>query len=312
MTVAEAIESFLFHCRYEKNLSVRTLKAYATDLDQFLTGVAGSDQGVQVADLGKPELRTYIQRLFQIYREKTIKRKVATLKALFRFLERDEVLDRNPFRTMDVRIKEKRRLPRIIPRADLQLLFKYLYDELARVPETSEDRRILVRDVAVIEALFATGARVFEICSVRTQDVNLPEGWMRILGKGGRERVIHLCDPNVVAALCTYSQNRPPDGEYFFVNGRGNRLSEQAVRLALRKRALRAGLAGAVRPHLIRHTLATLLLEEGVDIRHIQYLLGHSSIATTQIYTHVRSRSQREVLAAKHPRRTLMAASADG
>jgi integrase/recombinase XerD len=311
MTVAEAIESFLFHCRYEKNLSERTLRAYATDLNQFNAGLASPDETLQVTALGKLELRGYIQRLFQHYREKTIKRKVATLKALFGFLERDEVVERNPFRTMDVRIKETRRLPRVISKADLRLLFRHLYEELARVPELSEERRVLVRDVALLEALFATGARVFEICSVRSQDVNLPEGWMKILGKGGKERVIHLCDPDVIAALYSYSEARPIDGEYFFVNRRGSRLSEQTVRSALRKRALGAGLTAAVRPHLIRHTVATLLFEEGVDIRHIQHLLGHSSIATTQIYTHVRSRSQREVLENKHPRRTLMVTAAD-
>ncbi|HZG42784.1 MAG TPA: site-specific integrase [Longimicrobium sp.] len=208
MTVAEAIDAFLFHCRFEKNLSDRTLRAYATDLNQFIAGLAGRDDKVQVTELGKLELRAYIQQLFQRYGEKTIKRKIATLKALFGFLERDEVVARNPFRTMDVRIKETRRLPRVISKADLRLLFRHVYEELARVPQLSEERRVLVRDVALLEALFATGARVFEICSVRSQDVNLPEGWMKILGKGGRERVIHLCDPDVIAALYSASRHR--------------------------------------------------------------------------------------------------------
>jgi integrase/recombinase XerD len=307
MTVAKAIEAFLFHCRYEKNLSPRTLKAYATDLGQFTREIACGAQEFPVAELGKPELRAYIQRLFPHYREKTVKRKVATLKALFGFLERDEVLARNPFRTMDVRIKEARRLPRVIPKAELQQLFKHLYEELERLTDPSVERRVLVRDIAILEALFATGARVFEICSVQSQDVNLPEGWMRILGKGGKERTIHICDADVIQALSRYALDHPTSGtNYFFLNERGSRLSEQTVRMALRKRALRAGVTASIRPHLLRHTVATLLFEEGVDIRHIQYLLGHSSIATTQIYTHVNAPSQRDVLSAKHPRGRLL------
>lgn len=308
MTLAEAIESFLFHCRYEKNLSPKTLGAYETDLRQF-TRALGPEAAGEIALLGKTELRAYIQPLFDAYREKSVKRKVATLKAFFGYLERDGTIDSTPFRKMEVRIKETRRVPRTIPLHEVERLFQYLYARRGDCTPSSLEGFILLRDTAVLEAIFATGARVSEICSLAVEDVDLEDGWLRIMGKGSKERVVQLCDPGILSALGAYRTARgvvaPHDG-HFFLNRRGRRLSEQSVRALLRGHASRAGVDGPVRPHLLRHSVATLLLEEGVDIRHIQHLLGHSSIATTQIYTHVNARNQREVLAARHPRRRLV------
>lgn len=305
MTVAEAIDSFLFHCQYEKNLSPRTLSAYETDLRQFAAAVSPTG-AADVSRIDKTELRPYIQRLFEPYSEKTVKRKVATLKAFFGYLERDDTIDSTPFRKMEVRIKETRRVPRTIPLTEVERLLQYLYAKRSTGPGSGMEEFILLRDTAVVETIFATGARVSEVCHLRLEDVDLTDGWVRILGKGARERVVQICDPGVVAALETYRAARAaawPQDVYFFLNRRGRRLNEQSVRTLLRSHASRAGVDGPVRPHLLRHSVATLLLEEGVDIRHIQHLLGHSSIATTQIYTHVNARNQREVLASKHPRR---------
>jgi integrase/recombinase XerD len=306
MTVAEAVESFLFHCQYEKNLSPKTLRAYKTDLGQMLALIAPESD---VRAVGKVELRAWIQPLLTKYREKSVKRKVATAKVLFNYLERDEAIDANPFRRMDVRIKETRRVPRSIPLQEIERLFQYLYTRQRAGTHSSMEGFVLTRDIAVLEATFATGARVSEICSLRVEDVNLREGWVRILGKGAKERVVQLCDAGVIASLSACYADREtvgPRDSFFFLNRRGYRLSEQSVRMLLRRYAVLAGVDAPVRPHLLRHSVATLLLEEGVDIRHIQHLLGHSSIATTQIYTHVDARNQREVLTSKHPRRRLL------
>jgi integrase/recombinase XerD len=307
VTVAEAIDSFLFHCQYEKNLSPKTLGAYAIDLRQFAAAMS-PELMEDVTRVGKTELRPYIQQLFEPYQEKTVKRKVATLKALFGYLERDGTIDSTPFRKMEVRIKETRRVPRTIPLAEVERLFQYLYAQRSAGPSSGVEAFILLRDTAVLEAIFATGARVSEICHLGVDDVDLEDGWLRILGKGAKERVVQICDAAIIAALSAYRGSRhvvEPFDTYFFLNRRGRRLTEQSVRTLLRRHALSAGVDGPVRPHLLRHSVATLLLEEGVDIRHIQHLLGHSSIATTQIYTHVNARNQREVLTSKHPRRRL-------
>lgn len=316
MTIAEAVAQFLFHCQYEKNLSPKTLKAYSIDLRQFSEHLAKGLEITDLAGVDKTALRDYIKSLFNHLKEKSVKRKVATLKAFLHFLEREDAVAVNPFRKMDVRIKETRRLPRTISLADLEKLFRHLY-RLKRdwKKKDTAGYRLLIRDIAVIELLFATGARVGEICSVRKEDLDLRQGRVRILGKGGRERILQLCDQEVLGALKEHRSLWEGDGEEgeegdeapFFRNRGGSRLSEQTVRTALRRYTRDAGVVLHVTPHMLRHSTATLLLEEGVDIRFIQQLLGHRSIATTQIYTEVGAGAQRRVLAGRHPRRRFRA-----
>lgn len=309
MTVQEAISQFLFHCQYEKNLSPKTLKAYSIDLRQFRTFLETEVNLTELAQIDKVALRAYIKSLFGPLAEKSIKRKVATLKALFHHLEREDDVAVNPFRKIDVRIKEKKRLPRTVPLADLERLFRYMYRRKEEISDReSQAYRALVRDIAVLELLFATGARVAEVCGLATEDVDLRRGQARILGKGGRERLLPFHDEEVLRILREHSSlslGSADGSRHFFRNRAGNRLSEQAVRTGLRKHAEQAGLRLTLTPHMLRHSLATLLLEEGVDIRYIQHLLGHSSIATTQIYTEVRDQRQRRIISTKHPRRRL-------
>jgi integrase/recombinase XerD len=304
MTLAEAIAQFLFHCQYEKNLSGKTLKAYATDLRQMDEFLAAGRETDRVAEIGKAELRGYIRHLHAGLAERSVKRKVATTKSLFHFLEREDAIPVSPFRKMDVRIREAKRLPRTVPIDQITRLFQHLYAvRHAAVPGTPR-RDTVVRDLAVLEALFATGARVAEVCTLAPEDVDLTRGRIRILGKGARERVVQLCHPQAVAALREYRrQTRTLHAPWFFCNRNGQRLTEQSVRTILRRRAAAAGLRLHVTPHMLRHSVATLLHEDGVDIRYIQHLLGHRSIATTQIYTEVGEASQRDMLLRHHPRR---------
>ena len=152
-----------------------------------------------------------------------------------------------------------------------------------------------------------------EVCNLAEEDVDLRRGRVKILGKGGRERILQLCDEEALAAIRDYralwAQEIGENG-FFFHNRLGGRLSEQSVRAGLRRYAAGAGVSGRVTPHMLRHSVATLLLEEGVDTRYIQQLLGHSSIMTTQIYIEVHERQQRRILAAKHPRRRIREVSA--
>lgn len=308
MILAEAISQFLFHCRYEKNLNPKTLKAYATDLrqmDEFLVGGRGIDV---VGLVDKTELRGYIRHLHASLAARSLKRKVATMKSLFHFLEREDAIPVSPFRKMDVRIREARRLPRTVPLDQITRLFTHVHGALAATTVGSHRRETLVRDIAVLEMLFATGARVAEVCSLTKEDVDLRRDRIRILGKGTRERLVQLCHPQALAALREYrKQAKGSDSPWFFSNRSGRRLSEQSVRTMLRRHAVAAGLHLHVTPHMLRHSVATLLHEEGVDIRYIQHLLGHRSIATTQIYTEVTEGSQRRMLRRHHPRRHVRA-----
>lgn len=310
MLAGDAVEQFLFHCRYEKNLSPRTLKAYSIDLQQF-QAYLGELKLSAVADIEKTILRNYIRRLFELHAEKTVKRKVATLKALFGYLEREDVIAGSPFRKMDVRIKETRRVPRTVTLEEVKRLFLHLYRaKRACRSRKSHDYRALVRDIAVLEVLFATGARIAEVCHLAPQDLDLHLGRIRVMGKGGKERVIQVSDRETLAALREYRSRwaeQIDDGSYFFQNRRGERLAEQSVRAKLRKYATDANLDLHLTPHMFRHSLATLLLEEGVDIRYIQHLLGHSSVTTTQIYAQARDCQQWRVVGSHHPRRLFRA-----
>lgn len=304
MTLAGAISQFLLHCRHEKNLNPKTLKAYATDLRQMDEFLARGRERDAVALIGKAELRDYIRHLHASLAARSLKRKVATMKSLFHFLEREDIIPISPFRKMEVRIREPRRLPRTVPLDQISRLFRHVYAACAAAPEGTHRREILVRDLAVLETLFATGARVAEVCGLTVDDVDLSRGRIRILGKGARERIVQLCHPQTIAALREYrNQTRDRGASWFFRNRSGKRLSEQTVRAMLRRHATAAGLRLHVTPHMLRHSVATLLHEEGVDIRYIQHLLGHRSIATTQIYTEVGEGSQRRMLLRHHPRR---------
>jgi integrase/recombinase XerD len=306
LTIEEASASFLFHCRYEKNLSPRTLRAYTIDLSQFSAHLARLPGIATVQAVDKLALRGYIKQLFGGNAEKTVKRKVATLKVFFNYLEREDAIAVNPLRKMEVRIKETRRLPRAAPFFDIKAIFQHLY----RLKETFRDRssakyRALVRDIAVLELLFATGARVSEVCNLAAADLDLRGGRVMILGKGAKERTIQLCDQETLAALRELMayQSGNDRNACFFHNRLGRRFSDQSVRSMLRRRAAAAGVKANITPHMVRHSVATLLIAEGVDIRHIQHLLGHSSILTTQLYTQVDDRSHRHILAKRHPRR---------
>lgn len=304
MTLAEAISQFLLHCQYEKNLNPKTLKAYSTDLRQMQDFLADGSGVDAVSAIDKGELRRYIRHLHAALAERSLKRKVATMKSLFRFLEREDIILVSPFHKMDVRIRAAHRLPRTIPLDQITRLLKHVYAARESAAAGTAHHTFLVRDVAILEALFATGARVAEVCSLTLEDVDLARGRIRILGKGARERIVQLCHPQTLEALSSCrSQARGLGSPWFFSNRAGRRLSEQSVRAILRRHATAAGLTLRITPHMFRHSVATLLHEDGADIRYIQHLLGHRSIATTQIYTEVGEASQRQMLLQHHPRR---------
>lgn len=306
MTLAEAIAQFLSHCQYEKNLSPKTLKAYATDLRQLEEFLSSNDTLEEVSSIGKTELRGYIRHMHASLAPKSMKRKLASMKSLFHFLEREDAIVVSPFRKMDVRIREARRLPRTVPLDEITQLFRCVYAAGAASVKGSARHIGLARDIAVLEILFATGARVSEICNLKLSDVDIVRECIRIQGKGGRERVVQLCHPQAITALAEYRGDAGDFGfPWFFSNRLGGRLSEQSVRSILRRHGSAARLSSHITPHMLRHSVATLLHEDGVDIRYIQHLLGHRSIATTQIYTAISEGSQRSMLLNHHPRRNV-------
>lgn len=294
------IERYLKNCKYQKKLSQLTIKAYTQDLEQFskfLNSIRG--------ELGRDNLTAYIAQLHERYKPKSVKRKIACLKAYFTYLEFEEIIETNPFSKIKVSFKEPNLLPRTIPLSAIQNILKEAYQEYREQNENTRQKVTALRDIAVLELLFATGVRVSEICTLKSENISLDEEYVRILGKGSKERIIQIGNKEVVSILREYEhifKLQINQAGYFFVNRKGNRYSEQSVRFMIRKYANKAGIAERITPHMFRHSFATLLLEEDVDIRYIQKLLGHSSITTTQIYTHVTSNKQKVILQTKHPR----------
>lgn len=294
------IAQYLSHCKYEKGLDVKTQKAYKTDLRQFADYI--TDRG---AELSKDNLQAYLTELHRRYKIKSVKRKLASLRAFFNYLEYEDILPDNPLNRMRIKLHEPFLLPRTIPLETVDMILQCAYKQKQSSSSTLCQIRTSLRDIAVLELLFATGVRVSELCFLRKDSINLSSGEIKIYGKGSKERLIQIGNNDVLAAVSSYYSASSADIEnsgWFFVNRLGQRLSDQSVRNMINRYTNLAGIEQHITPHMFRHAFATLLLEEDVDIRYIQKLLGHSSISTTQIYTHVTSKKQRDILTAKHPR----------
>lgn len=303
-TIDDAVRDFLFHCRYEKKLSPKTMKAYELDCRQFLIFLTKKKLTMQLSLIDKYMIKSYLHNL-EDAKPKTIRRKIATLKAMFNFLEYEDIILVNPFRKMKVQIKEHRMLPRVMTLKEVNKILSYAQKEVQKYSVSSARFKEPIRHQATLELMFATGMRVSEVCNLRPEDIDLLAGSVRVMGKGSRQRIIQVCHEEVLHSLRTYESTHTKQIRkkgYFFLNRRRSKLSEQSVRIMTARYSRKAGLQKHITPHTFRHSFATLLLEQDVDIKYIQHLLGHSSINTTQIYTHVNVNKQKEILSVKHPR----------
>ena len=299
MEIRKLQEQYLVFCKYRKELDDKTLKAYRIDLRQYFEWVKSEEPG-------KLEIEEYITKLHISFKQKTVKRKLASIKAFYNYLEEEELIEENPFRKIKVKFKEAVVLPRIIPREEIELLLNYMYNH-----KPNSKRKTVggwKRDVTIIEMFFATGARVYEISNIRAECVDLKSGLICFKGKGNKERYVQIGNQEVLKWMREYYLENQEEIEicgFFFVNNRGGRFTEQSIRLMLKKYTKAAGIRRNITPHMFRHSFATYLIEEGVDVSCIQQILGHSSIKTTQIYIHIAARKQAEILRRYHPRNAM-------
>jgi integrase/recombinase XerD len=293
--IKRQFDDYLDYCKCRKRLSPKTLVAYRTDLEQFFAYVK------TINDLSdRDSLKGYIAYLNEGYKCASIKRKIASVRAYYNYLEDEKIIELNPLNTIRTKFREEQRLPKTMLFQTVQRLLNFVYKKYR---DTS--RPELLRDIIIIEFLFATGVRVAELCSLKEDDIDVTTGKINIFGKGAKERIVQVCNSDVLKKLSEYKRVFDPEiksAGYFFVNRLHRRFSEQSVRNAICNYAKKAGIAQHITPHMFRHTFATLLLEEDVDIRYIQRMLGHASIKTTEIYTYVALRKQKEILTLKHPR----------
>ena len=310
VSFACAMEQFLFHCRVEKNLSSRTIEAYSADLRQFEAYLSRADGGVRsLSVLSVERVKDFLASLSGLS-PKSVRRKWATLRVFFSFAQDEFEGVSAALSQLKIHIKCPRTLPRVLSLQEMSELLHCVYAaRLLPSPSMPAQYRMRaassVLSVALSELLFGTGIRVSELCLLRVGDVEFSNRRILVFGKGGKERVVPVSHPDIWSALlCYYAEVRGEGApeEAFFLNARRRPLSPQSVRSRLRAIAASAGLRKRVTPHMFRHTFATLMLEEGVDIRYIQHLLGHSSLMTTQIYTHVSAQKQAQIMHDCHPR----------
>lgn len=288
-SLTRAAEQFINHCRYSKSLSHHTIRAYTQDLTEFLA-FAGEKRNPKTID--KSEVETYIQDLRRrSLSAATAKRRLGCLKVFFQWLESTGSVVENPLLRLKLTIKQARRLPRAITRADLRNLVRQASQGSSSPNNTGTDIAILL--------MATTGIRVAELVALRVQDIETSDGCIRVHGKGSRERTVFVTNPSLLKKLKVHIATRQQTSQAnnpLFVNQRGLPLSTSTFRAHLRKASNASKAAKRITPHMLRHTAATLLIEEGVDIRVVQRLLGHQSISTTEIYTHVADMTLRKAL----------------
>lgn len=292
MTLTEARKRFLSHCGSTVNLSPHTMRAYGSDLDDTrkFFGIRRHLDAVE-----KDHLRQYIHHMRETkrFKETTIKRRIASLKLLFKWAAQEEIVEANPFDSLNERIRLPRKLPRALDRADQTALRR----ALAGASRT--DGFTQVRDKTAAQLLLDTGIRVGELVAIGLTDLSLADGCIVIHGKGNRQRLVYLSQRSLVRKIEQYLAWRsslPTYCERLFVAADGSAIATPVVRAGLRRIAQAAGISRHVTPHMLRHTCATQWLENGLDIRYVQKLLGHHSISTTEIYTHVSDQGLREAL----------------
>jgi integrase/recombinase XerD len=296
------VEAFLNYSAVERGMSRNTVSAYRNDLNGFLEFFANPPPGAATArdwcDIRPAQVNALISDMDERgYSPATRSRKIAALRSFMKFLVDERVLEENP--AAHIRTpRAGRPVPEVITADDMDALL--IAAAAGKQPEEQ-------RDQVMIELMYAAGLRVSELVGLNVQDVSLRNSTVRTMGKGSKERVVPLHEIAVEAVQAYLSEVRPQlegfhQTDALFINRRGDRMTRQGFWQRLRQCALRAGLDGHISPHTLRHSFATHLLHGGASLRHVQELLGHASISTTQIYTHLTSDHVRKEYDRAHPR----------
>jgi len=288
---------FLRHLSLEKGASAHTVKSYREDLTQAVERLQESfGKGLKVSQVTPRNLRTWLAWMQeQGYSRSTIGRRLSAIRSWFRYLRLREKVDSNPADGLKGPRKE-RKLPRFLTRTEIDTLLE----------ADQGEKRLAPRDHALWEVAYSAGVRVSELVGLNLDDLDPDQGVAVVRGKGKRERLV-LLGPMAMEAIGRWMEVRAclaktKEQNALFLNHRGTRLTSRSVHRLLRHQARLSGLKEDVSPHALRHTFATHLLDAGADIRSVQELLGHRSLSTTQIYTHVTTQKLQENYRKAHPR----------
>ena len=299
-------DNFLSYLARVRNYSPNTAAAYAQDLDCFL--IWASNCGIDVLQATHRDFRRFLSSLSGAgYAKTTVNRRLSAVRSFYSWLVREGVIESNPAAVVSSP-KLPKPLPHVLSQEDVEKLLK--------CADASTPAGAL--DAALVELLYASGARIGEVASLDVDRIDFSDKSVRLFGKGSKERIVPLY-PAALRALDAYLAHARPvlfanhkggltaeeaaDAQRaLFINARGARMSERSLRARFEKLLARAGLAGMATPHTMRHTFATEVLDGGADLRSVQEMLGHASLSTTQIYTHLTPERLREVSLQAHPR----------
>lgn len=299
------LDKFESYLRVERNASKATISSYIGDLVRFQRylvesglGEAGSEK-VRIRNIDRRTVRSYIAYLYQDHKASSLERILASLRAFFQFLDREGVVDSNPAKMVATPRKEKH-LPIVLPVDELFALLDRPF------PDTPTGRR----NRAILELFYASGIRLSELVGLNLDDVNLRERSIRVMGKGRKERVVPIHARSAEALAACFPDRRnfrkgrlDEDGDKaVFLSNQGRRISPRQVQKILDKRINECAISRKISPHVLRHSIATHLLDSGMDLRTIQELLGHQNLSTTQKYTHRSVEELVKVYDRAHPR----------
>ncbi len=299
-TLVAAIDGYLLHLRVERGLAPATLRAYGSDLAGFVRapGVAGGWSAS-----AEPATR-YLARSAASLRPSSLRRRAASIRGFYRFAYGDELIAIDLAARIDLP-RQVRRLPETLDVGETERLLEATSGDLP-------DEPVRIRDRALVELLYAAGLRISEALGLDREDLSLDGGFVRVIGKGDRERLVPVGEvaldwlerylDAVRPRWLALHHVEPLRGGPLFLSAHGRRLGRQQAWAIVRRAAVEAGLPERVTPHTLRHSFATHLLEGGADLRVVQELLGHASISTTQLYTHLTGERIRDVYARAHPR----------
>jgi len=300
------VDKFLDYLKYEKNFSDHTIINYRIDLEEFYNYLNGK----KINTIDVNFVREYLKELYnKKYSSSSISRKVSSLKSYFKYLEAENKIKTNPM-TLISNPKKEKKLPNFLNYNDLE--------KLLNTPDKNTEEGI--RDTLILEMLYSTGIRVSELVNIQIKNINTYEHKILVLGKGNKERYVYYgtkCQKGwgkvnkeryvyygtkCQKILDDYLKIRKANTNYLLVNKHGNKLNERTVRKIIEETTKKAGINVHVTPHVLRHTYATHMLNEGADLKSVGDLLGHENLSTTQIYTHVSNERLRNVYLNSHPR----------
>lgn len=282
----------------EKGLASNTISAYMRDIQAFLIDVESTADHNSPIEFSPTAIINHLASLqFRGIAQRSLARKLSSIRSFCAFLKDEDYRSNDPSESISIQFKA-RRLPKVIPLGWV--------DQLLNASDISQ--REGLRDRAIIEVLYATGLRVSELAALTLGDVNLDHGFLRSIGKGNKERLVPI-GKSAIRAIMRYMQNSRPlflkhgkTSPYIFLNRTGTKLSRISIWSIVKRAALHSGAPINISPHTLRHSFATHLVANGADLRAVQEMLGHSSITTTEIYTHVAKETLKQVVIKHHPR----------